>query len=446
MKAFHGQFWLVLGLAGLCGVAGVPGAAAKAKHQPAPATAAPEPPGPVGEVRIAAIVNDEVISVFDLISRIKMTIVSSNLPDTPETRKRLASQALRAIVDEKLQIQEAKRQSIAATDEEIKKSEQQIEKQNNMQPGQLDAFLKARGIDKSALRDQLTASIVWTKLVRRLAAQTNEVSDEEIDDALKRLKEHANEPQSRVAEIFLAVDNPAQDEEVRRLAERLSDQMKHGARFSAIAQQFSQSATAAVGGDIGWVRPDQLSAELGKVVANLKPGELSAPLHTGGGYYLMLVLDRRNGNSGGGSGEEILDIVQVVFPLPANATEAMKRAAMAEAESVRSEAKNCPQMLKIGKEKAPQLSSEGHIRPSEISPALRKFVLGLEVGQPSKPVLQRNGIGVLMICGKTAPEAAKEATREDVAESLLRQRLDGLARRYMRDLRRAAFVDVRVAG
>jgi peptidyl-prolyl cis-trans isomerase SurA len=160
----------------------------------------------------------------------------------------------------------------------------------------------------------------------------------------------------------------------------------------------------------------------------------------------MLVLDRRNGNSGGGSGEEILDIVQVVFPLPANATEAMKRAAMAEAESVRSEAKNCPQMLKIGKEKAPQLSSEGHIRPSEISPALRKFVLGLEVGQPSKPVLQRNGIGVLMICGKTAPEAAKEATREDVAESLLRQRLDGLARRYMRDLRRAAFVDVRVAG
>jgi peptidyl-prolyl cis-trans isomerase SurA len=444
MKLFLSHCVLVLGLAAFCSLAGVATAAAKAKHQSSASTPATPDAGPVGEIRIAAVVNDEVISVLDLVSRIKMVMVSSNLPDAPETRKRLASQVLREIVDEKLQMQEAKRQSVSATDEEIKKAEQQIEKQNNMQPGQLDSFLKARGIDKSALVDQLTASIVWSKLVRRLAAQTNEVSDEEIDDALKRLKEHANEPQSRVAEIFLAVDNPAQDDEARRLAERLSDQMKHGARFSAVAQQFSKSATAAVGGDIGWIRPDQLSPELGKVVATLRPGELSAPIRTGGGYYLMLVLERRNGSTGGGSGEDVLDIVQVVFPLPANATEAMKRAAMAQAESVRSEAKSCPQMLKIGKEKAPQLSSEGHIRPSEISPALRKFVLGLEIGQPSKPVLQRNGIGVLMVCGKVAPEATKEASRDDVAESLLRQRLDGLARRYMRDLRRAAFVDVRV--
>src|ERR1051326_6663582 len=93
-----------------------------------------------------------------------------------------------------------------------------------------------------------------------------------------RPKEPPNEPQSRVAEIFLAVDNPAQDEEVRRLAERLSQQMRQGARFSAVAQQFSQSATAGVGGDIGWVRPDQLPPELSKAVTQLRPGELSPPI------------------------------------------------------------------------------------------------------------------------------------------------------------------------
>jgi len=112
------------------------------------------------------------------------------------------------------------------------------------------------------LVDQLTASIVWAKLVRRLVSQTNVVSDEEIDEASKRMKESANEPQSRVAEIFLAVDNPQQDDEVRRLAERLIEQMKRGARFSAVAQQFSQSATAAVGGDLGDQRPDPV--ELGR--------------------------------------------------------------------------------------------------------------------------------------------------------------------------------------
>ena len=115
--------------------------------------------------------------------------------------------------------------------------------------------------------------------MRRLASQTVEISDDEIEEATKRAREHAKEPQSRVAEIFLAVDNPAQDEEVKHMAERLTQQMKQGARFSAVARQFSQSPTAAVGGDMGWMRPDQLSAELGKEVAQLKVGELSRPIH-----------------------------------------------------------------------------------------------------------------------------------------------------------------------
>ena len=285
--------------------------------------------------------------------------------------------------------------------------------------------------------------------MRRLVSQTNPVSDEEIDDALKRLKENENEPQSRVAEIFLAVDNPQQDEEVRRLAERLTEQMKHGARFSAVAQQFSQSATAAVGGDLGWIRPEQLSPDLAKAVAKMRPGELSPPIRTGAGYYLMLVLDRRAGRSGTSAGaadaeDTALRIVQVVFPLPPQANEAARRAAIAEAQNTRAVAKNCEDMLRIGKEKAPQLSSEGTVRLSQIAPAMRSLVLGLGVGQPSQPIMQKNGVGVIMVCDKKATGApTAPPSRDEVVESLMRQRLDTLARRYMRDLRRTAFVDVR---
>src|ERR1700737_4858999 len=241
----------------LISLAGFSNNALPAPAQRGPAQAPPGQPAPDqgAETRIAAVVNDEVISVADVRSRLRMVMLSSNLTDSPETRQRIAAQVLRTIVDEKLQVQEAKRQNISATDEEINKALAQIEKQNNLKPGQLGEVLKARGIERSVLVDQLTASIVWAKLVRRLVSQTNMVSDDEIDYALKRAKETANEPQSRVAEIFLAVDNPQQEEEVRRLAERLTEQMKQGARFSAVAQQFSQSPTAAGGGDIGWVRP-----------------------------------------------------------------------------------------------------------------------------------------------------------------------------------------------
>jgi peptidyl-prolyl cis-trans isomerase SurA len=410
----------------------------------APQNPAAQPQGPTAETRIAAVVNDEVISVADVTSRMKMVMLSSNLPDTPETRQRIAGQVLRTIVDEKLQIQEAKRQNITASDEEINKAIAQLAKQNNMQSDQLDQVLKANGIERTALIDQLTASIVWVKLVRRLLSQTSVVSDEEIDYALKRAQETSNQPQSRVAEIFLAVDNPQQEDEVRRLAERLTEQMRQGARFSAVAQQFSQSATAAVGGDIGWVRPEQLSPELGKVVAQMRPGELSPPIRTAAGYYLVLVLDRRSGGSGG-TEENLLHLVQIVFPLPAQPTDALRRAAVGEAQSAKAAAKNCEELLKIGKEKgSPQLSSEGRIRIDQISPAMRSLVLSLQPGQASQPIVQKNGVGVIMMCDKPAPAVATVPTREEISESLMRQRLDGLARRYMRDLRRTAFVDVRV--
>jgi peptidyl-prolyl cis-trans isomerase SurA len=414
---------------------------AAAQHVPAPApgTAQPAP-----DMRIAAVVNDEVISVFDLVSRLRMVELSSNLPDNTETRQRISGQVLRALVDEKLQLQEAKRQNVVATDDELNTALAQIEKQNSMQPGQLNEFLKSRGIDRGSLINQLTASIVWAKLVRRLAAQNTEITDEEVDDAIKRLKEHANDPQSRVAEIFLPVDNPAQDQEVRNVAVKLIEQMKQGARFSAVAQQFSQSATAAVGGDMGWMRPDQLPPELAAAVTPLKPGELSAPIRTNNGYYLLLVVERRNGNTGSGQQETLYDVVQVVFPLPAQANDATKRAAVVEAQSLRG-AKTCPDLLKLGQEKAPKSSTEGKVSSLNLAPQLRDLIIKLGIGQVSEPILQRGGIGVIMVCSKEASTAKSgDPTREEVFESLLRQKLDTVSRRYLRDLRRAAYVDVRV--
>lgn len=433
---------LVLALGAFAGAAqaaplGERAAAARLPHSAAPV----QPPAALPEMRIAAVVNDQVISVFDLVSRIRLVMISTNVPDTPEARKRLAPEVLRGLIDEKLELQEAKRQGVTASDKEIRNALASIEKQNNMKPGQLNEFLKARGIDRGVLVDQLTASIVWAKLVRQMAAQTIDISDQEIDEALKRAKENAKEPESRVAEIFLAVDKPSQDAQVLSLAERLTQQMRQGARFSAIAQQYSQSATAAVGGDMGWLRPDQLPPALSKVASQLKPGELSPPIRSGGGYYLLLVLDRRNGSTGS-EDDAVYDIVQVVFPLPAPSSEAARRAAITEAERIRTAAKDCPSLLRLGKEKAPRLSSEGKLRAGNISPQMRALVNKLAVGQVSEPIVQKNGVGVIMVCGKSTGSTA--VTRAEVTETLLRQRLDVVARRYLHDLRRNAYVDVRV--
>jgi peptidyl-prolyl cis-trans isomerase SurA len=392
---------------------------------------------------IAAVVNDQIISVEDLASRVKMVMLSTNIPDSPEMRQKITGQVLRTMIDEKLELQEAKRRDISISDAETDKAVTAIAKQNNMTAAQLDEVLKSHGIDHSALVDQLKASLVWVKLVRERALESGPISDEQVDAAMKEMNQNENVPQSRVAEIFLAVDNPQQDESVHQLALRLIDEMKQGARFSAMAQQFSQSPTAAVGGDLGWVSPQELPPELAQAMAQMRPGELSPPIRTPSGYYLLVVLDRR-GPGAADPSDTRLRVVQVVFPLPPGASAAARAAAFAQAESVRTTAKSCDDMVRIGKEKAPQLSSEGDLTLSQIAPAMRNFVLGLGIGKPSQPILQKNGVGVIMVCGKSTPGPSGPVTRAEVEQSLIRQRLDIVARRYLRDLRQAAYVDVRV--
>ena len=135
-----------------------------------------------------------------------------------------------------------------------------------------------------------------------------------------------------------------------------------------------------------------------------------------------------------------------MFTLTSQAPEQLRRATILEAQNAKASAKNCEELLKIGKEKgSPQLSSEGRLRAEQIAPGMRNIVQGLQPGQASQPIVQKNGVGVIMVCEKAAaPSAPTIPTRDEIGETLTRQRLDTLARRYMRDLRRTAFVDLRV--
>src|SRR4051812_10726745 len=86
-------------------------------RQAAPGQAPGQPAAP--EMRIAAVVNDEVISIFDVVTRMRMIMISSGIPDSAETRQKIGSQVLRQLIDERLELQEAKRQNVAATENEM---------------------------------------------------------------------------------------------------------------------------------------------------------------------------------------------------------------------------------------------------------------------------------------------------------------------------------------
>jgi peptidyl-prolyl cis-trans isomerase SurA len=396
------------------------------------------------ETRIAAIVNDDMISLGDLEARIRLVLLSSQLPDNAQVRQRVAPQVLRTLIDEKLEVQEAKKFNVTVTDDEVNKAFERLEQQNNMPKGGLEQLLSDHGIPRSTLTDQISSALVWNKLVDGKLSQSAGISDEEVKDTLARIKQEIGKPQYRVAEIFLAVDNPSQEADVKALADRLLDQMHQGAGFSAVAQQFSQSPTAAVGGDLGWLTAAELPHDISETVQAMQAGQLSAPIRAAGGFYIVGLLERRNFGTPSPS-DALVTLVRIVFPLnPQTATEADKQKAFMAAQQVSDTAKSCDDMKRIGQERAPQTSGEMRdVKIGSLGQAFEKLFASLQLGQASKPLNIGNGAAVIMFCERK--EASSPIpTREQLVNNLQRQRLDTLARRYLRDLRRSAYVDMRV--
>jgi len=138
--------------------------------------------------RIAAIVNDEVISRYDVEQRVGLVISTSRLADTKDMRRRLRQRILRSLVDESLQLQAAKRHSIRIAKSDMARAYRYIEQQNKLPQGGLDKFLASERISRPALESQLRAEITWSKLVRRRLGRNVQIGDEEIDEVLARLE------------------------------------------------------------------------------------------------------------------------------------------------------------------------------------------------------------------------------------------------------------------
>jgi peptidyl-prolyl cis-trans isomerase SurA len=380
--------------------------------------------------RIAAIVNDDVISGYDLERRVELVLNTTRLQDNPETRRRLRRDVLRGLVDEKLQLQEASRNNIKVGDDEVRRALGTIARQNNVPEDRLDEFLRANGVPKAALEQQIKAELAWSKLVRRRLRSSVVVGQEEIDEAMARIRQNADDAEARVSEIFLPVDSPELEAETQRTAERLAQQIREGAPFSAVARQFSRGTTAASGGQIGWIRSGQLAPELEQAIERLQPGQLSEPVRAAGGFYVLQLHERRRA---AGAGEVLLDLQRILLPEGADPAEARRVAAATQGcENAAAAAQE------LGAGEPNQLNS---LKLDELPPPLRNLLVQLPVGRFSEPIRADEGLMLLVVCSREEGKAG--LSREQVAEDLVRQRLAMLANRYMRDLRRSAVVELR---
>ncbi len=400
-------------------------------------------PAPAQQVqRIAAVVNDEVISIYDLAQRVRLVLLSSNLPFTPEQQRRAAPQVLRLLIEERLQSQEAARLNIVASEQDLAIAVSTVESNNSIPPGGLGDFAAANNLAVNTIEEQLRVSIAWQKLLGRRVLPTIQVGDEEIDTVLNRISANQGSVENRVAEILLPIDNPAEEAETRELAESLVSQLRDGANFPAVARQYSKSASAARGGDIGWLQEGQLDPETDAIVSALRPGTISKPIAGPGGYRILLLIDRRNA-AATGQEEVVIALRQLLISLPPDTPAGQVEQSMAVARGVADTAEDCAEFAELAEAAGTSQPDEpARLRMGDLNEQLRQLASTLAVNQTSEPLRTDLGVQVVMICERD--QEANEQVREAVRETLARERMDMLSRRYLRDLRRAAFIDLRV--
>jgi peptidyl-prolyl cis-trans isomerase SurA len=403
------------------------------------------PPAGAQTNRIVAVVNGDVVTLADVEGRRRLFAINAGLPVSPEILSRLTPQVTRLLIDERLRLQEVQRRRMVVADTDIAEAIQQIESRNNMPQGGLVAQLRRAGVEPRVLFDQLRVQIGWSRLIRALLANQGQLSEAEVNEYVQAQRARIGQPEFLVSEIFIPVDNPAEEPEVRRFVEDVVGQLRQGVPFPVAATQFSQSQTALSGGDLGWVGPEALAPEIGRVVTQMPPGAISGAIRVPGGFQIVALRQRREV---GRDEATFLSMRQVFFPfstpLVPEAPTPQQLQQVERARALAASARTCAQMeanARIGGSDRP--ADPGQVRLDALNPpALREMIGSLPLNAASEPIIAPDGIAVIMVCAKERRNEA-EITPAVARNAILRDRAELLSRQLQRELRRRAQIEMR---
>ncbi|MGY6532008.1 peptidylprolyl isomerase [Glycocaulis sp.] len=381
---------------------------------------------------IAAIVNDQPITTFDVRDRMRLILSSAGIQPTEDVLVQVQEQAMRSLIEEALQLQTARRFEVPVSEEEVDEAIADIAARNGITVEEIRLDLEQSGVSIDTLRQQLRAEIAWSYLVSGRYRSRIRVTDAQIDTALERLAESASQTQYRVAEIMVNLPASGDESAAEQRMAAVYNALEQGAPFPAIASQFSDAPTAATGGDAGWLSTAQMRPQVAQMIQQMPVGSISNPIRVPGGYMIVAVADRREGQV-----TEQISLQQITL-LTSQVTDERRQALTRAAQRV----SGCNNLASVF-EAVPQaiITDLGTVGANALVPNIRQALSGLQNGQAS-PVLETGaGLQVFVLCDRRIGGPGMPGP-SDVENQIVNQQLSMLARRWLRDLRNDATVEM----
>ncbi|MBB4797328.1 peptidyl-prolyl cis-trans isomerase SurA [Brevundimonas bullata] len=421
-----------------------------APAQPAPAAGtlnpaaeeAPQRAAATPQFRLAdgiiATVNDRIITGYDLRQRMLVIMAMAQVQPTEENIAGIQQQALNDLIEKHLQDAEiAKFETLRISDQEVDEEIAGMAREAGTTAANYMAFLEQGGIRPQPFREQIRTEIGWRELVGGRFRDRAKVSRTQVEQAMRQLTESATKPQYLVGEIYLEASRVGGMQEAMNGARQLVQQMVQGAPFMAVARQFSAAPSAARGGDAGWVVQGTVQPALEQAMEALAVGQLSNPIPVEGGVYILYMRDKRSG-----AATSLVQMKQVMIELPETASEADVAAATQRLEALRN-GTTCDNILQRARaEQGMQGADLGESDVANLLPQFQQVARSADVGTVSSVVRTPLGVHILAVCGRRlgGPEAP---SAQQVEARLQNQNYAMLGRRYLRDLRADALIEIK---
>lgn len=412
--------------------------AAAAASAPAvqPDEAAPQLPA-LGEGILVAV-NDDMITSYDLKQRMLLLIVTSGIQITQENYASFQQQALTSLIDEHLQEQEMAHWKVTVGDDDVKQEIDRMAAQSNLTGDQLLNELKKVGVDSQTLRDQIRAETGWSQLVGGRYHSNAAVGKAQVDSMMDKAIADGQKKQFLISEIMLdpaqAGGLPAAQKGAQQLYQQIAQKV---APFQAVARQFSNAPSAANGGDAGWQVADNLDPAIESALEQMNPGQMSPPITTKDGVYLIMLRQKTDGNS-----DMVMHLKQAAVPLPTDASPAAVSSAQTALLNFRSKADSCDAIDAMGDHTPSSVSVTdlGEAQLSLLQPTYSDALRPLKEGQVTGPLRNAQYMNVVYVCDRQLA-GDNALTRDQVESQLVNQRLSMLGKRYLRELRAVATIE-----
>jgi peptidyl-prolyl cis-trans isomerase SurA len=392
-------------------------------------------------IKATAIVNGEVITQTDIDQRLALLAIANGQPIPADQVEALRQQVLRNLIDETLEIQAAKAEKIEVPKKDIDRTLVRVASNVKQTPEQMAAYLEANGSSIESLRRQIHGEIAWQRLQSNKIESGVSVGDDEVKAVLDRLNASKGTEEYRVGEIFLSA-TPVTEQQTMANANNILDQLKNGASFAGYARQYSEASTAAVGGDLGWVRPEQLPAQLAQAVREMSPGQISSPIPVPGGVSIIAVQDTRKILTRDPR-DAVLSLKQVSVSFPKGISREQAEPVVARFAEAAQNIGGCGGAEKMAADFHGEVVESDQVKMRDLPVALQQMMIPMQVGQATQPFGSLDeGVRVLVICGRDEVDPSAP-TYDEVYQQLNDERMNLRSRRYLRDLRRDAVIEYR---